>query len=194
MKNKKVIKKVNKRKKNKINWRILWENFVFKHKDTYYKMPSFIGKNVFYRKNNSFEQAKINLELIQKYFWKVIKIAPSKIIKNSDWHFLIKQKEIVWHMLTKQDLAENYLLLSKFKKLVIINEIFWEKEGVFLDLLWSDFALQPNKVHNLITDWKDIYIFDFGLFYKKPRNFIFKIFSNVATKIQMNVIKYFWDK
>ena len=194
MKNKKVIKKVNKLKKDKINWRILWENFVFKHKDTYYKMPSFIGKNVFYRKNDSFKQAKINLELIQKYFWKVIKIAPSKIIKNSDWHFLIKQKEIVWHMLTKQDLAENYLLLSKFKKLVIINEIFWEKEGVFLDLLWSDFALQPNKVHNLITDWKDIYIFDFGLFYKKPRNFIFKIFSNVATKIQMNVIKYFWDK
>ncbi|MCD5380354.1 hypothetical protein LR004_00345 [Candidatus Gracilibacteria bacterium] len=194
MKNKKVIKKVNKRKKNKINWRILGENFVFKHKDTYYKMPSFIGKNVFYRKNDSFEQAKINLELIQKYFGKVIKIAPSKIIKNSDGHFLIKQKEIVGHMLTKQDLAENYLLLSKFKKLVIINEIFWEKEGVFLDLLGSDFALQPNKVHNLITDGKDIYIFDFGLFYKKPRNFIFKIFSNVATKIQMNVIKYSWDK
>lgn len=194
MKNKKVIKKVNKRKKDIINWRILWENFVFKHKDTYYKMPSFIGKNVFYRQNDSFVQAKKNLELIDKYFWKVLTIAPTKIIQNTDWHFLIKQKQIEWHMLTKKDLSKNYLLLSKFKKLVIINEIFWAKEWVFLDLLWSDFALQPNQIHNLITDWKEIYIFDFGLFYKKPQNFIFKIFSNVATQIQMFVIKYFWDK
>lgn len=188
------IKKINKLKKQKFNWRILWENFVFKHKNTYYKMPSFIGRNIFYRNNNSFVQATKNVELITKYFGKVLTIAPTKIIQNTDWHFIIKQKALPGKILTRQDLQNNYLLLSKFKKLIIINEIFWKKEGVFLDLLWSDFALQPNKIHNLITDWKEIYIFDFGLFYKKPTNIIFKIFSNVATQIQMFVIKYFWDK
>jgi hypothetical protein len=32
-------------------------------------------------------------------------------------------------------LEENELLREKFKKLILINEIFWEKEHVFLDLL-----------------------------------------------------------
>jgi hypothetical protein len=56
-------------------------------------------------------------------------------MRNSDGHYVIKQKEIPGHILEKKDLENNYLLLSKFKKLVIINEIFWEKEGFFLDLL-----------------------------------------------------------
>lgn len=188
------IEKINLLKKQKFNWRILWENFVFKHGDNYYKMPSFIWKTFFYKENDSYNQAKINFKLINNYFWKVIKIADTQIAKNSDWHYVIKQKELKWHILTKKDLEKNYLLLSKFKKLVIINEIMWEKENVFLDLLWSDFAFAPNKIHNLITDWKELYIFDFWLFHKKSKNILSKIFSNISTKIQIFIIKIFWNK
>jgi len=190
----KEINKINNLKKKFINWRILWENFVFFHEWNYYKMPSFIGKQIFYKKNDSYKQAQKNFELIKKYFWKVIKIADTQILKNSDWHYIIKQKEIKWKILSKKDLAENYLLLSQFKKLIIINEIFWKKEGVYLDLLWSDFALKPNKVHNLITDWENLYIFDFGLFEKEPKNYIFRLFSRISTRIQILIIKWFWDK
>ena len=191
---KKEIENINNLCKNKINWRILWENFVFFDKWDYYKMPSFIWKQIFYRWNDSFNQAKKNFELIKKYFWKVIKIADTEIMKNTDWHYIIKQKEIKWKILSKKDLAENYLLLSQFKKLIIINEIFWKKEWMYLDLLWSDFALKPNKIHNLMTDWENIYIFDFGLFEKEPKNYIFRLFSRIATRIQILVIKWFWDK
>jgi len=163
------IDRINELKKKKINWRILWENFVFFEKWNYYKMPSFVWKQIFYRENDSYVQAQKNFELIKKYFWKVIKIADTEIMQNSDWHYIIKQKEINWKILSKKDLAENYLLLSQFKKLIIINEIFWKKEWVYLDLLWSDFALKPNKIHNLITDWKHLYIFDFWLFHKEPK-------------------------
>ncbi len=193
MNQKKEIKKINSLKKWKFNWRILWENFVFKHENVFYKMPSFIGKQFFYRKTDSYEQAKKNFELIKKYFWKVIPIAKTDIIKNSDWHYIIKQKVIKWNILTKKDLQDNYVLLSKFKKLIIINEIMFEKEWVFLDLLGSDFVLKPNKIHNLMTFANEIYIFDFGLFESKPQNFLFKIFSNLSINIQMFVIKYFWD-
>jgi hypothetical protein len=31
-------------------------------------MPSFVGKKIFYRKNDSYKQAKKNFELIKKYF------------------------------------------------------------------------------------------------------------------------------
>jgi hypothetical protein len=188
------LDKINNLKKKIINWRILWENFVFFHEWDYYKMPSFIWKQIFYKENDSYIQAKNNFELIKKYFWKVIKIAETEIEKNIDWHYIIKQKEIKWRILSKKDLAENYLLLSQFKKLIIINEIFWKKEWVYLDLLWSDFALRPNRVHNLITDWKNLYIFDFWLFEKEPQNYIFRIFSRLATRIQILVIKWFWDK
>jgi len=47
-------------------------------------MPSFIGRNIFYRNNNSFVQATKNVELITKYFGKVLTIAPTKIIQNTD--------------------------------------------------------------------------------------------------------------
>jgi hypothetical protein len=194
MKIKSEIKKINNLKKRYINWRLLWENFVFFYKWNYYKMPSFIWKQIFYKKNDSHQQAIKNFELIKKYFWKVIKIADTKILKNSDWHYIIKQKKIEGSILEKKDLENNYLLLSQFKKIIIINEIFWKNEGVYLDLLWSDFALKPNKIHNLITDWKNIYIFDFWLFEKKPKSYIFMLFSRVATRIQILVIKWFWDK
>ncbi|MDQ7009379.1 MAG: hypothetical protein Q9M94_03760 [Candidatus Gracilibacteria bacterium] len=191
---KQEIENINKLSKRKINWRILGENFVFFHEGDYYKMPSFIGKQIFYKNNDSYVQAKKNFELIKRYFGKVIKIADTEIEKNSDGHYIIKQKEIKGRILSKKDLAENYLLLSQFKKLIIINEIFWKKEGVYLDLLGSDFALRPNRVYNLITDGEKLYIFDFGLFEKEPQNYIFRLFSRLSTRIQILVIKWFWDK
>ena len=188
------ISDINALSKQKFNWRLLGENFVFQHENNFYKMPSFVGKQFFYRGNNSYDQANINFKLIQKYFWKVIKIAPTTIMQNTDWHFVIKQKMLCGNILTKKDLQNNYLLLSKFKKLVIINEVMWEAEWCFLDLLGSDFALKPNKIHNLITDGKDLYIFDFWLFHKRPQNIIVKTVANIATYIQMFIIKHFWDK
>lgn len=188
------VKKINELKKQKFNWRILWENFVFLHEENYYKMPSFVGKNIFYKNNNSYVQTQKNFKLIKKYFWKVVKIADTEIIQNTDGHYIIKQKMLCGNILTKKDLQKNYLLLSQFKKLIIINEILWEKEKVFLDLLGSDFLLQPHKIHNLITDGKEIYIFDFWLFSKTPKNIIFRIFSRISTAIQMFIIKTFWDK
>ncbi len=190
----KEIKNINSLKKTKFNWRLLWENFVFKHDGHFYKMPSFLGKTLFYKKWKSYKQAQENLILIKKYFWKVLKIADTMIVQNTDWHYIIKQKMLCWNILTRKDLKNNYLLLSKFQKLIIINEIFWEKEWVFLDLLWSDFAIMPNKIHNLMTDGKELYIFDFWLFHKTPKNIFFRIFSRISTKIQMLVIKWFWDK
>lgn len=181
-------------RKQKISFRILWENFVFKEWSYYYKMPSFVWKNIFYTKNDSYNQAVKNFDLIKKYFWKVIKIAQTEIMKNDDWHYIIKQKAIEWTILSMQDLEENYLLRSKFRKLVIINEIMWEKEWVFLDLLWSDFVYKPTKINNLIVKWNEIFIFDFGLLEKKPKNFLFKFVSTIAQKIQIFIILKFWDK
>jgi len=58
-------------------------------------------------------------------------------------------------------MKDNPKLISKFKRFIIANELMWEKEGFFLDLLGSDFITQPQTIHNLLTDGKEIYVFDF---------------------------------
>jgi len=55
----------------------------------------------------------------------------------------------------------NPKLLSKFRRLIIANEVMWQKEGVFLDLIGSDILSHPNTIHNLLTDGEHLYIFDF---------------------------------
>ena len=186
-------KRINKLKKNKISFR-LGENFVFKEWKNYYKMPSFIGRNIFYRKVNSFKQAKKNIKLIEKYFWKVFTIANTKIIKDLNWHYIIKQKEVQWKKLTRKMLENNPRLTAKFRKLIIINEIFWEKEKVFLDLLGSDFFYKPDTIHNIISDGKELYIFDFGLLEKRKDNSIFWWISYLSRKLQLSVINIFFVK
>jgi|GEM_PF-1303726 len=49
-------------------------------------------------------------------------------------------------------LEENHHLLMKFKKLVIINEVMWEKEGFCLDILGSDFIYDMRVTPNIFTD------------------------------------------
>lgn len=49
-------------------------------------------------------------------------------------------------------MQENPKLLSKFKRLIIANEVMWQQKGVFLDLLGSDIVTQPNTIHNLLTN------------------------------------------
>ncbi len=183
------IERIKKIGKKSFSWRIIWENFVFKEWEHYYKMPWIVGKNIFYKKNDSYKQAIKNFEMIKKYFSKVFKIAETEIIEDRDWHYIIKQKEIFGEKLTKKILEENHHLLGKFKKLVIINEIMWEKEGFCLDILGSDFIYDMRVIPNIFTDGDHLYIFDVGLLEKKSEKRIFKIVSGIARFFQDIIIK-----
>jgi hypothetical protein len=183
------IERIKKIGKKSFSWRIIWENFVFKEWEHYYKMPWIVGKNIFYKKNDSYKQAIKNFEMIKKYFSKVFKIAETEIIEDRDWHYIIKQKEIFGEKLTKKILEENHHLLGKFKKLVIINEIMWEKEGFCLDILGSDFMYDMRVIPNIFTDGDHLYIFDIGLLEKKSEKRIFKIVSGIARFFQDIIIK-----
>ncbi len=83
-------------------------------------------------------------------------------------------------------------LLSKFKRLIIANEVMWTQQWVFLDLLGSDIVTHPQTIHNLLTDGKNIYIFDFWLLEKKSKNIVFRYFSHFWQKLQLVFIKYFF--
>ncbi len=186
---KKELNRINKKAGNRFSWRIFWENFILKEENTYYKMPSFVWKHLFYKNTDSHKKAKENLETIKKYFWKVLKIADTEIIENTDGHYLIKQKALKWEKLTKALLEENPILYSKFKKLILINEIMWEHENFFLDILWTDFATDPFTIHNVIVIGNDIYLFDFWLLEKSWKNSIFRIVSKVSRWFQLEIIK-----
>lgn len=183
------IQRIKKVGKQNFSWRIIWENFVFKDWEHYYKMPWIVGKNIFYKKNDSYKQAIKNFEMIKTYFSKIVKIADTEIIQDNDGHYIIKQKEIAWEKLTKKMLEENHHLLMKFKKLVIINEVMWEKEGFCLDILGSDFIYDMRVTPNIFTDWSHLYIFDIGLLEKKSEKKIFKIVSGIARFFQDIIIK-----
>jgi len=189
---KKQIKHIYDLKKWKISWRILWENFVFRHEDHFYKMPTFLAKNIIYKQNDSYEKVIDSMRILQKYFWPLAKIPKTDVLKDASWHYIIKQKSIQWDKLTKKVLEENPKLLSKFKRLIIANEIMWLKEGVFLDLLWSDIVTHPGTIHNLLTDGENIYIFDFWLLEKTSKNIFFRYFSHFAQKFQLLFIKIFF--
>ncbi len=180
--------------KQKFSWRIIGENFVFKDWEHYYKMPWIVGKNIFYKKNDSYKQAIKNFEMIKTYFSKIVKIADTEIIQDNDGHYIIKQKEIAWEKLTKKMLEENHHLLMKFKKLVIINEVMWEKEGFCLDILGSDFIYDMRVIPNIFTDWSHLYLFDIGLLERKPERKIFEFISKIARFLQDIIIKKWFFK
>ncbi|NUJ97655.1 hypothetical protein HGA92_02595 [Candidatus Gracilibacteria bacterium] len=175
--------------KQKFSWRIIGENFVFKDGEHYYKMPGIVGKNIFYKKNDSYKQAIKNFEMIKTYFSKIVKIADTEIIQDNDGHYIIKQKEIAGEKLTKKMLEENHHLLMKFKKLVIINEVMWEKEGFCLDILGSDFIYDMRVIPNIFTDGSHLYLFDIGLLERKPERKIFEFISKIARFLQDIIIK-----
>lgn len=176
----------------KFSWRILGENFVFTDGESYYKMPTFLAKNVMYRKNDSYEKVCEGLETIKKYFWPLTKIPETKIHEDASWHYVIEQKKIAWEKLTRKILEHSPELLSKFRRLIIANEIMRTQEGVFLDLLWSDIVSHPQTIHNLLTDGKDIYIFDFGLLESESKNIFFRYFSHFGKRLQLTFIKFFF--
>lgn len=193
MKNtKKELEHINKKAGNRFSWRLLGENFILKEGETYYKMPSIVGKYLFYKNIDSYEKARENLEIIKKYFWKVLEIADTEIIKNTDSHYIIKQKAINGEKLTKKMLEKRPILYAKFKKLILINEIMWEKENFFLDILGTDFAHDPFTIHNLIVVENEIFLFDFWLLEKQKKISIFWVVSRISRWFQLEVIKRFF--
>jgi len=189
---KKQIKKIHALKKWKFSWRLLGENFVFREWDHFYKMPRFLTRKVMYRKMNSKKKVQQSFKMIQKYFATISKIPDTQFLKDSNGHYIIKQKTISWEKLTKSHMENNPKLLSKFKRLIIANEVMWTKEWVFLDLLWSDIVTQPNTIHNLLTDGENIYVFDFGLLEQKSKNILFRYFSKFAQWFQLLFVKKFF--
>jgi hypothetical protein len=189
---KKQIQDIKNLRKWKFSWRLLWENFVFKHDDHFYKMPTFLAKNIMYRENDSYEKLIDAMKVIKIYFWPLTKIPKTELFKEQSWHYIMKQKSIPGEMLSKKNLKNNPKLLSKFKRLVIANELMWVKEWVFLDLLWSDIVSHPQTIHNLFTDWENIYIFDFWLLEKQSKNNFFRYFSRFGTWLQLSFLKIFY--
>lgn len=188
----KQIRDIKKLRKSKFSWRVLWENFVFQDWDHFYKMPTFLAKNIMYRDNDSYEKLVEAMRIIKKYFWPLANIPKTELFKEKSWHYIMKQENIPWEKLTKKALKNNPKLLSKFERLIIANELMWKKEWVFLDLLWSDIVAHPQTIHNLFTDWGNIYIFDFWLLEKQSKNIFFKYFSHFWTWFQLKFMKIFF--
>lgn len=188
----KQIQNIKKLRRWKFSWRILWENFVFQHGENFYKMPTFLAKNLMYTKADSYEKVCDSMRIIKKYFWPLTKIPDTTVFREKNGHYIIQQKKIPGRKLSRKTMEEHPEILSKFKRLVIANEIMWTKEWVFLDLLGSDILSHPQTIHNLFTDGKHIYIFDFWLLEKKSSHVLFRYFSHFAQKIQLLFIKYFF--
>jgi len=179
-------------KQEKFSWRFLWENFVFQQWGHFYKMPSALYKNTMYKHSDSYEKVVDALRLIKKYFGPIVSIPKTEILKDKNAHYVIKQQSITWEKLTKKNLENNPKLLSKFSRIIIANELMWKKEWFFLDILWSDIIKRPNTIHNLFTDWENIYIFDFWLLEKSSKNIFFKYFSRIWTWLQLKFMKRFY--
>lgn len=183
---------IKRKAKKKFSWRILWENFVFKEWKHYYKMPSSLAKNVIYRKTDSYEKVQESFEIIKKYFWPLTIIPKTKIFCDVQNHYVIRQKEIEGEKLTRKHLEDNPKLVSKFRRLIIANEVMWLNEWVFLDLIGSDIITHPNTIHNLLTDGENIYVFDFGLLEKHSKSIFFRYFSHFGQWFQLLFIKKFF--
>lgn len=188
----KEIQNIKNLRKWRFSWRLLGENFVFKHEGHFYKMPTFLAKNVMYRESDSYQKVVDSMRIIKIYFWPLTKIPKTQVFKEISWHYIIKQENIPGEKLTKKLLENNPKLLSKFKRLIIANELMWTKQWVFLDLLWSDIVTHPQTIHNLFTDWKDIYIFDFWLLERQSKNKFFRCFSHFWTWFQLKFLKIFY--
>ena len=48
--------KIHDLRKHKFSWRLLGENFVFQDGEHFYKMPTFLARNIMYRKIDSYER------------------------------------------------------------------------------------------------------------------------------------------
>lgn len=169
--------------------RILAENIVIEDKWCFYKSPNFSGQFLFYKWVCPYEFVNKSYNLLKKYFWNDFQIVDSDIYKDNDLYYIIKQKKINWRMLHKKDFKDSDIKKS-FEKLLEINEKIWKKEGMFLDILWTDVIFKPLYIHNLfICKDKKLYIFDFWLLNKNAKSFIFRILSYLFYYLQK-----FWIK
>lgn len=177
---------------SKFSWRLLWENFVFSEGWHFYKMPTALYKHTMYRHTDSYEKVVDALRLIKKYFGPMVTIPKTQILKDKHANYVIKQEKIPGEKLTKEHLENNPKLVSKFSRIIVANEVMWKREWFFLDILWSDILTQPNTIHNLFTDWDNIFIFDFGLLEQSSKNLFFRYFSRFAMWFQLKFMKRFF--
>lgn len=189
---KQEIQNIKDMRKWRFSWRIFGENFVFRDWEYFYKMPTALAKNTIYKNIDSYEKLIDSMRIIQKYFWKLTIIPKTEVFKERNWDYIVKQKNISWEKLSKKILEQNPKLISKFWRLVIANELMWQQEWVFLDLLGSDIITHPQTIHNLLTDGEDIFVFDFGLLENNSRNILFRYISKISQKFQLFFIKRFF--
>lgn len=174
--------------KKKKALRTFWENHVYYNNWYFYKIPSFFWKLIFYKDLESYTEVKNNYELLERYFWEYFKIADTDIFKDKDNHYVIKQKKLDWDILSVRDIKKDSLLKDKFRKLMEINEKMWEEKNIFLDILWTDFIFNPFRIHNIIKNWDNLYLFDFWVLKKDSKNSVFRFFSNLFYHLQRLII------
>ena len=162
------------------------------HWDHFYKMPTALYKSTMYKHTDSYEKVIDALRLIKQYFGPIVTIPKTQVLKDSNAHYIIKQEKIHGEKLTKHHLKKNPKLISKFARIIIANELMWEQQWFFLDILGSDIVTQPSTIHNLFTDGENIYIFDFGLLEHSSKNIFFKYFSRIGAWFQLRFIKRFY--
>lgn len=188
----KQAEEIKKQAEWRFSWRLLWENFVFQEWNHFFKMPTALYRHTMYKHTDSYEKVLDAMRLIKKYFGPMVTIPKTEILKDKNANYVIKQEKIPWEKLTKKYLENNPKLLSKFSRIIVANEMMWKQEWFFLDLLGSDIVKQPNTIHNLFTDWDNIYIFDFWLLEQSSKNIFFKYFSRFWTWFQLKFMKRFF--
>ena len=174
--------------------RLFWENIVYYYENYYYKIPSNLAKKTMYKNVDAYKRVYNSFQIVKRHFWNISIIPQTEMFQNEERFYIIKQSQIVWEKLSQKHLRNNPHLASKFKKIIEANEKMWIEQWFFLDLLGSEYFIQPKTLHNLMTDWENIYIFDFGLFEKSPANNFFRFASHSAKKFQSFFIKrLFYD-
>jgi len=88
------------------------------------------------------------------------------------------------------DLKAPYIK-DKMAQIIVRNQLFWEEQGRYLDILGTDILWNPHEIHNLILQKNKIVIFDFGILNKRSRNPFFRMLSYFFYFIQMGYIKFF---
>lgn len=162
----------------KQNWfkRLFSENIVIEHKNFFYKTPNISWKYLFHKWKCPYKSIKKDYNLIKQIFWNDFIVVNTKIIKDIDITYIIKQKKITWKILSNKDLNNNKIK-NKLLLILYLNKKLWKEKWVFLDILWTDALYSPFKLHNLMIKDGTIYIFDFWFLNKNSYSFTFKIFS-----------------
>lgn len=183
MQNINKVKEIFYKKKSK---RLLWENIVIEYWNYYYKTLSKFWKFM-YKWEKKYSNLLKYKKIIEENFWDICEIAETEIIKDPEFHYIIKQKTLEWKIMEVSDLKDENIQ-KKFKIIIKRNKDFWNKKWYFLDLFWTDMFFSPFKIHNLIVCNWEIYIFDFWLLNKNSKNKAFRITTYFFYLIQSFLI------